>query len=61
MKLKNKRLLAFTTALMFIFSLITFPPSNSVQAYSNSGIFNDVKVGLMSMSNTTLTAVLNGS
>lgn len=61
MNLKNKRILSFTVALVFMFSLITFLPSNNVQAYSNKSIFNDVKVGLVSMSNITLTAILNGS
>jgi stage II sporulation protein D len=61
MKKRNKQLLSFFTAFAFMFSLISSVYSNKVQAYSNSRIFSDVRVGLVSMSNTVLTAVLTGS
>ena len=61
MKLKNKRVISFITAFVFMFSLLASLTLNNVQAYSNSSIFNDVRVGLVSMANSNLTAVLNGS
>jgi peptidoglycan hydrolase-like amidase len=61
MKKKSKQLLSFITAFMLMFSFTSAVYPNNVQAYSNSKIFNEVKVGLVSMSNTLLTAVLTGS
>jgi SpoIID/LytB domain protein len=61
MQIRNKRLLSFFTTLVFLFSIISSLHMNKVQAYSNKRIFEDVRVGLVSMSNTTLTAVLSGS
>jgi stage II sporulation protein D len=46
---------------MFMFTLISSVYPNNVQAYSNTKIYDDVRVGLVSMTNTQLTAVLTGS
>ena len=51
--------LIFTTFTFFIaMFLIAF--TQKAYAYQNSGYFNNVKVGLLSMSSTTITAALNG-
>jgi SpoIID/LytB domain protein len=60
MKKKSKQLLSFITAFMLLFSFTSAVYPNNVQAYSNSKMFNEVKVGLVSMSSTLLTAVLTG-
>ena len=48
--------------IIFIFFVAMFPIAfaQKAYAYQNSGYFNNVKVGLLSMSSTTITATLNG-
>lgn len=55
-----KRLVA--SFAMFIFFTLMFPIAfaQKAYAYQNSGYFNNVKVGLLSMSSTNITATLNG-
>ena len=55
-----KKLVAVFTA---VFLMITFVPSVLIQkayAYQNNSYFNDLRVGLTSMSATTIRATLNG-
>lgn len=48
--------------IVFIFFIAMFPIAfaQNVHAYQNSAYFNNVKVGLLSMSSTNITATLNG-
>ncbi|NMM64981.1 SpoIID/LytB domain-containing protein [Clostridium sp. P21] len=50
---------SFTTFLLFI-AMFLIASTQKAYAYQNSGYFDNVKVGLTSMSATTITAVLNG-
>lgn len=61
MRTKNKRLLSLISIFLFVFSLFNATISLKTYAYSNPALTQDIKVGLVSMANSTLTAVLNGN
>lgn len=54
-----KRYSAIITTFFFIISLFSFPFSEKVYAYENNAYFNDLKVGLLSMSSSTVSITLN--
>lgn len=55
-----KRYVASFTAFIFFITMFLIVSAQKVYAYQNSGYFNNVKVGLLSMSSTNITAALNG-
>jgi SpoIID/LytB domain protein len=55
-----KKHVAFFTAVFFIFSMFPLAFKQKVHAYQNKSYFNDLKIGLTSMSSTSLTLTLNG-
>jgi SpoIID/LytB domain protein len=61
MKTKTKKILHFNIILIFIFTLISSIFSLNANAYSNPSLREDLEVGLISMSSTTLNASLYGN
>lgn len=55
-----KRYVAFFTVIIFIITMFPIAFSEKVYAYQNNAYFNNVKVGLVSMSSATITLTLNG-
>lgn len=55
-----KRSISVFTAFMLVFSLFTCTFTRNAYAYQNNSYFNNVNVGLVSMSSTALTVTLNG-
>jgi stage II sporulation protein D len=55
-----KRYAAIITVFIFIVSLLPLGWGERVHAYSNSAYFNNLKVGLVSMSSPSVTITLNG-
>lgn len=55
-----KRYAAIITVFIFIMSLLPLGWGEKVHAYSNSAYFNDLKVGLLSISSPSVTITLNG-
>lgn len=55
-----KRNVSIFTAVIFISLLFSFVPTKNAYAYQNNSYFTDVKVGLASMSSSTLKLTLNG-
>lgn len=56
----HKRHVASFTIFIFFVTMFPIAFAQKAFAYQNSGYFNNVKVGLLSMSSTTVTATLNG-
>lgn len=61
MRTKDKRLISFISTFIFILTSISSLFSAEVYAYSNPALTRDLKVGLVSMINSSLTVVLNGN
>lgn len=59
MRTKDKRLTSFISTFLFIFTLFNTTFSLNVKAYTSPALTQDLKVGLVSMANTSLTVVLN--
>lgn len=56
----SKRHVANFTILIFFIAMLPITFAQKVYAYQNSGYFNNIRVGLLSMSSTNITATLNG-
>lgn len=56
-----KRFVSFFTALIFLITLFPIAFTKNAYAYTNNSYFNNLKVGLVSMSSTIVTVNLNGS
>lgn len=55
-----KRYIASFTIFIFFIAMLPVAFAEKVYAYQNSGYFNNVRVGLLSISSTNITATLNG-
>lgn len=55
-----KRYVAIFTVVIFIITMLPLTFVQKVHAYANDSYFNDLKVGLVSMSSTNITVTLNG-
>lgn len=56
----SKRHVANFTIFIFFIAMLPITFAQKVYAYQNSGYFNNIRVGLLSMSSTNITATLNG-
>jgi SpoIID/LytB domain protein len=56
----KKKLITMATAVMFICTLLINSLGISVQAFEHPGIYQDIRIGLVSMSANTMTATLQG-
>lgn len=56
----SKRHVSIFAVIIFIFTILPVPFSQKVYAYTNNSYFNDLKVGLVSMSATNITVTLGG-
>lgn len=56
-----KRTISIFTIIIFIITMLPLGFIKKVQAYSSPSYFNDLKVGLISMSSPSMTLTLNGS
>lgn len=61
MKPKNKKAIGFSTILISLFTLFNAVFSPKIHAYSNPALTQDLKVGLVSMADSSLTVTLNGN
>jgi SpoIID/LytB domain protein len=61
MKVKDKKTIYLSTMIIFIFVLANSVFSLKVHAYSNPALAQDLKVGLVTMTNSALTATFSGN
>lgn len=61
MKVKDRKHTYFFIIFVFVLTFLNPAFSSKVLAYSNAALTEDLKVGLVSMSNSNITAVLNGN